>query len=104
VRRHELTAVSDAKGSFSFPSVAPGAYAVRRTAPHGWIAVGAKTDRVSIHGQRVELEYRYRFVPKLARAQTPHASVADVVARPGRPAAVPIGAPGEFEQTGRRKK
>jgi photosystem II stability/assembly factor-like uncharacterized protein len=104
VRRHELTAVSDAKGSFSFPSVAPGEYTVRRTAPPGWIAVGAETDRVSIHGQRVELEYRYRFVPKLARAQTPHASLADVVARPGRPAAVPIGAPGEFEQTGRRKK
>jgi photosystem II stability/assembly factor-like uncharacterized protein len=98
VRRHDLTAVSDAQGRFGLPSVAPGEYIVRRTAPPGWIAVGGTTDPIALHGPRVELDYQYRFDRSIARVEAPVPSVAGVVARPGRAPTAPIGAPDEFDQ------
>ena len=92
---HALRAVSDGKGHFELPNVAPGDYTVRRIAPPGWSPIGTVDERISIHGPRVELAYRYR---KAAHAEPAHTSIADTVARPGRPPVVPIGAPNEFEQ------
>ena len=98
LRGAELSAVTDAEGRFAFPKVAPGEYTIRRTAPPGWIAVGDESERISVHGSQVELEFRYRFDRALARERAPYTAVGDLVVLPGRPAAAPLGAPDEFER------
>jgi hypothetical protein len=91
-----LTAVTDARGRFDFPAVAPGAYTVRRRAPPGWLPADEGPQRISVRGPAVELELRYRFDRELARAAAPYPTLADLVAVPGRDSAGPLGAPDEF--------
>jgi photosystem II stability/assembly factor-like uncharacterized protein len=96
VRDRVLTAVTDAQGRFEFAKVPPGNYTIRRTVPPGWVPVGDEVDTISVHGSRLELEFRYRYEPELARAAAPYEAFADLVIVPGRERAAPLGAPGEF--------
>ena len=94
----ELTAVTDARGRFGFPEVAPGTYTVRRSAPPGWVPVGAEPERVAVQAPGVELDFRYRFDPELARVQAPYRGLGDLVVLPGREGPEPLGAPDEFDE------
>jgi photosystem II stability/assembly factor-like uncharacterized protein len=96
-RGYVLTAVTDARGRFEFPSVPPATYTIRRKAPPGWVPVGEEVDTISVHGTRLELEFRYRFDPHLARASAPYEAFGDLVVLPGRDRALPLGAVDEFE-------
>jgi hypothetical protein len=93
-----LTAVTDAEGRFELPLVPPGTYTVHRSVPPGWVPAGDEVDRISVHGERLELEFRYRFDPELARSLAPYQAISDLVAVPGREPTAPLGAVGEFEK------
>ena len=93
-----LTAVTDAQGRFEFPAVPPGTYTIRRAVPPGWIPAGDEVDRISVHGERLELEFRYRFDRDLALSLAPYQAAGDLVVLPGREPTAPLGAVGEFER------
>lgn len=104
LRRGVLTAVTDAEGRFELPLVPPGTYTVHRAVPPGWIPAGDAVDRISVHGERLELEFRYRFDPELARSLAPYRAVGDLVTLPGREPTAPLGAVGEFDKPRRVRR